>query len=439
MSRLARLIALPRAFHRATAASSAASHIVKPGSAPQTETQRLIEQDYKYGAHNYEPMPVVLKRGKGVFVWDVEGQQYYDFMGAYAAVNQGHCHPKIIATLVEQAQHITLTSRAFHNEALGEFVKFATSFFGYERVLPMNTGVEAWETACKLARRWAYEVKGVPENQARLIFAKDNFHGRSIAACSASTDPDCYTGFGPLVPLIDKIPFNNLEALEHAVSQPNVAAFICEPIQGEAGVVLPSENYIAQVAAICRKHNVLFVADEVQTGCGRTGKLLACDYDNIKPDILILGKALSGGAVPVSCVLSSDEIMLTIRPGQHGSTFGGNPLASRVAMTALSVLHEEGMIENSFKMGDVLRKRLQAIKSPLVKEVRGRGLMNAVVIKPTPSGQTAWDVCLALKENGILAKPSHGHIIRLNPPLVITEEQVQECGEIFEKTIQSFH
>lgn len=420
--------------------AGSASSAVNPSSKTGvlTETERLIMQEYKYGAHNYMPIPVVLSKGKGVFVWDVEGNQYYDFMGAYAAVNQGHCHPKIIATLIQQAQVITLTSRAFHNDALGEFVKFATEFFGYDRMLPMNTGVEAWETACKLSRRWAYDVKGIPENQARLIFARDNFHGRSIAACSASIDPDCYTGYGPLVPQFDKIPFNDLVALEKAVSNPNTAAFIVEPIQGEAGVILPHKNYIRDAAAICKKHNVLFVADEVQTGCGRTGKMLAVDHDGVKPDILIMGKALSGGTLPVSCVLARDEIMLTIRPGQHGSTFGGNPLGARVAMTALNVLREEGMVENSEKMGFLLREKLKAINSPHIKEVRGRGLMNAVVIQPTPTGKTAYDVSLALKDNGLLCKPSHTHILRLNPPLVINEEQVEECVQIFEKTLEDF-
>jgi ornithine--oxo-acid transaminase len=404
-----------------------------------SKTEQLIKLEHKYGAHNYEPIPVVLSKGKGVHVWDVEGNRYLDFLGAYAAVSQGHCHPKIIGALIRQCQQMTLTSRAFHNDALGEFDKFVTEYFGFERVLPMNTGVEAWETACKLARRWAYEVKGVPEHQARLVFADNNFHGRSIAACSASTDPDCYGNYGPLLPNFDKIPFNNLAALEKAVSNPNTAAFVCEPIQGEAGVIVPDAGYIAKATEICHKHNVLFVADEVQTGVGRTGKLIACDYDNVKPDILVLAKALSGGTIPVSCVLASDEIMLTIRPGQHGSTFGGSPLAARVAITALQVLRDEHMVENSFNMGEILRAKLKTIKSPLIKEVRGRGLMNAIVINPTPTGQTAWDVCMRLKDNGLLAKPSHGHIVRLSPPLVLTEDQVLESADIIERTITSFH
>lgn len=402
----------------------------------QTETERLIKQEYKYGAHNYMPVPVVLSKGRGVYVWDVEGQQYLDFMGAYAAVNQGHCHPKIVSTLLKQAQELALTSRAFHNDALGEFVKFASDYFGYDRMLPMNTGVEAWETACKLSRRWAYDVKGVPANEARLVFARNNFHGRSIAACSASSDPDCYTGFGPLTPNFDKVPFNDLAALEKAISHPCTAAFIVEPIQGEAGVVVPSPGYIKAVAQLCKKYNVLFVADEVQTGCGRTGKMLAVDHDGVKPDILILGKAIAGGMLPVSCVLSSDEIMLTIRPGQHGSTFGGNPLGSRVAMTALTVLREEKMIENAEAMGEILRTKLRNLNSPHVKEVRGLGLMNAVVIKPTPSGKTAYDVCLGLKEHGLLCKPSHTHILRLNPPLIITPKQVDDATQIFATVLE---
>ena len=398
-----------------------------------------MDLEYKYGAHNYHPIPVVLAKGQGALVWDVEGKQYIDMLAAYAAVNQGHSHPRILAALVSQAQVMTLTSRAFYNDALGEYAKFLTEFFGYERMLPMNTGVEAWETACKLARRWAYDVKGVPANQARLVFANDNFHGRSIAACSASSDPDCYTGFGPFVPNFDKIPYNDLEALEKAVSHPNCAAYICEPIQGEAGVVVPDEGYIRKVAEICRKHNVLYVADEVQTGCGRTGKLIACGHDNIQPDILILGKALSGGTLPVSAVLARDEIMLTIRPGQHGSTFGGNPLGARVAMTALSVLRDERLVENSAKMGELFRSKLREIKSPFISQVRGRGLMNAIVVKPKPTGEAmATDICMRMIENGVLAKPTHGHIIRLSPPLVINEDQILECVDIIDRSFKSF-
>jgi len=441
MSRFARLtaqVARTASANNVRLASTSTSTSVR--SVSETRTEHLIGLEMKYGAHNYAPIPVVLSQGRGALAWDVEGNRYIDCLGAYAAVNQGHCHPKIIATLMKQCQQMTLTSRAFHNDALGDFVKFTTEYFGFDRVLPMNTGVEAWETACKLARRWAYEIKGVPENQARLIFANNNFHGRSIAACSASTDPDCYGNYGPLVPNFDKIPFDNLEALEKAVSNPNVAAFVVEPIQGEAGVVVPkTQNYIARAAEICRKHNVLFVADEVQTGVGRTGKLVACDHDNVKPDILVIGKALSGGTLPVSAVFSNDEIMLTIRPGQHGSTFGGNPLGARVAITALQVLKDEKMVENSARMGELMRTKLHEIDSPLIKEIRGRGLMNAMSINPTPSGQTAWDVCVRLKDNGVLAKPSHGHIIRLTPPLVINEEQVLECTDIIERTLKSFH
>lgn len=407
-------------------------------AAVHRSSEELMQLESKYNANNYKPVPVVISKGRGCYVWDVENNRYLDFLSAYSAVNQGHAHPRIISALVRQAQQLTLTSRAFYNDALGDFTKFITGYFGYERVLPMNTGVEAWETACKLARRWGYDVKGIPNNQARLVFAKNNFHGRSIAALSASSDPDCYGGFGPYVPGFDKIPFDDLAALEKAVSNPNVAAYIVEPIQGEAGAVVPSAGYIARAAEICRRHNVLFVADEVQTGLGRTGRLLACDYDGVKPDILILGKALSGGTIPVSCVLSSDEVMLTIKPGQHGSTFGGNPLAARVTTTALEVLRDEGMIENSFHMGHLFRTKLAEMNSPLVRTIRGRGLMNAIVLRPGSRGESAWEVCLRLKENGLLCKPTHGQTIRLSPPLIISEEQVLEGVDIIQRTLQSF-
>lgn len=397
-----------------------------------------IALEHKYSAHNCEPLPVVLSRGKGALVWDVEGKQYIDCLASYACVNQGHSHPKIIDALETQAQKMTLSSRAFYNDALGEYAKFLTEYFGYERMLPMNTGVEAWETACKLARRWAYDVKGVPQNKARLVFAAGCFHGRTIAAVSASSDPNSFGGFGPYVANFDKIPFNDLEAVEKAVSDPNVAAYVCEPIQGEGGVIVPTEGYIAKVAEICNKHNVLFVADEVQTGCGRTGKLLACDYDNVKPDILILAKAVSGGVLPVSAVLARDDIMLTIRPGQHGSTYGGNALAARVSMAALTVLREEGMIENSFAMGELFRTKLRALNSPLIKEVRGRGLMNAIVMKPTDAGETASDVVYRLKDNGLLSKSAHGVVIRLSPPLVINKAQVEQAVDIIGQTLKSF-
>lgn len=398
-------------------------------------TRYYIDLENNYGAHNYHPLPVVLEKGEGVYVWDVEGKKYFDFLSAYSAVNQGHCHPRIVNALAEQAKVLTLTSRAFYNNVLGEYEKYITEYFGYDRVLPMNSGVEGGETALKLCRRWGYDVKGIPANQAKVIFVEGNFWGRSIAAISSSTDPSSTNGFGPFVPGYEIIPYNNTDALEKACQDPNVAGFMFEPIQGEAGVVVPHEGYLTKVREICTKYNVLMIADEVQTGIARTGKLLACDHEGVKPDILVLGKALSGGVFPVSAVLSSHEIMLTIHPGEHGSTFGGNPLACKVAMAALDVVKDEKLAENAEKLGAIFRQRMQAIKSPLVTAVRGKGLLNAIVIQPYGDGKTAWDVCLELKENGLLAKQTHGDIIRFAPPLVITEEQLQQACDIIENTI----
>ncbi|MCG8330568.1 MAG: ornithine--oxo-acid transaminase [Chitinophagales bacterium] len=404
-------------------------------------TQALIDMEAQYGAHNYHPIPVVLNRGEGVFVWDVEGKKYYDFLSAYSAVNQGHCHPRIVNALKEQASQLTLTSRAFHNDILGPYEKFITEFFGYDKVLPMNTGVEGGETAVKLCRKWAYEVKGVPTNQAKIVFVTGNFWGRTLAAISASTDPSSTRGFGPYMPGYELIPYNDIQALEEALEDPNVAGFMVEPIQGEAGVVVPDEGYLRKAAELCRKKNVLFIADEVQTGIARTGKLLACDHEGFKPDILILGKALSGGVFPVSAVLARDEIMLTIKPGEHGSTFGGNPLACAVAMAALKVVKDEKLAENAERLGQIFRQRMQenlVDKTSLVTLVRGKGLLNAIVIDDEEDSKTAWNICLKLAENGLLAKPTHGNIIRFAPPLVMTEEQLHECCDIIEKTIIEF-
>jgi ornithine--oxo-acid transaminase len=400
-------------------------------------SKELITLEDKYGAHNYHPLPVVLSKGEGVYVWDVEGKRYFDFLSAYSAVNQGHCHPKIISALNEQAAQLTLTSRAFYNDVLGRYEKFVTDLFGYDKVLPMNTGVEGGETANKLARKWGYLKKGIEENKARILFAKGNFWGRTLAAISSSDDPVSYKGFGPYMPGYDLIPYNDLAALEQELKDPNVCAFMVEPIQGEAGVVVPDEGYLAGVRKLCSKYNVLFIADEVQTGIARTGKMLATDYEDARPDILILGKALSGGVFPVSAVLADDEVMLCIQPGEHGSTFGGNPLACRVAQAALEVVVEEDLAENANRLGALFRKELKAIDSEMITEVRGKGLLNAIVIKPT-NGKEAWDVCLKLRDNGLLAKPTHGDIIRFAPPLVITEEQLLECVSIIKKTIQSF-
>tara|TARA_Y200000002_G_scaffold51269_1_gene37059 strand:- start:1588 stop:2814 length:1227 start_codon:yes stop_codon:yes gene_type:complete len=403
-------------------------------------SQELIEIEEKYGAHNYHPLPVVLSKGEGVHIWDVEGMQYFDFLSAYSAVNQGHCHPKIIKALTDQASTLTLTSRAFHNDILGQYEKFITDLFGYDKVLPMNTGVEGGETANKLARKWGYMKKGITENKARIIFAKGNFWGRTLAAISSSDDPTSYKGFGPFMPGYDLIPYNNLDALETELKDPNVCAFMVEPIQGEAGVVVPDEGYLAGVRALCTKYNVLFIADEVQTGIARTGKMLACDYEDARPDILILGKALSGGVLPVSAVLADDDVMLCIRPGEHGSTFGGNPLACKVAQAALEVVIDEKLAEKAEDLGQIFRDELEQRLGHLniVSKVRGKGLLNAIVINDTEDSSTAWDMCISLRDNGLLAKPTHGNIIRFAPPLVITKEQLLECISIIENTIKSF-
>jgi ornithine--oxo-acid transaminase len=398
-------------------------------------SQELIELEEKYGAHNYHPLPVVLDRGEGVFLWDVEGKRYYDFLSAYSAVNQGHCHPKIINSLVTQAQKLTLTSRAFHNNLLGEYSRYITQLFGYDKVLPMNTGAEGVETAIKLARKWAYEVKGVAENEAIIIFCENNFHGRTTTIVSASTDHDSKTNFGPYAAGIQVIPYNDTHALAHALQNPNVAAFIVEPIQGEAGIVVPDSGYLKTSYDLCKAANVLFVADEIQTGLCRTGKMLACDHENVHADMLILGKALSGGILPVSAVLANDEIMLTIRPGQHGSTYGGNPLACAVAITSLQVLLDEEMADNSARLGELFRQEIRKSKSDLVQLVRGKGLFNAVIINEKP-GKGAWEVCLRMAEKGLLAKPTHGNIIRFAPPLCITEEQLLDCTGIIRSALE---
>lgn len=399
-----------------------------------------IALEEKHGAKNYHPLPVVLSRGEGVFLYDVEGVRYYDFLSAYSAVNQGHCHPKILKSLNNQAAKLTLTSRAFHNDVLGPYEKFISNYFGYDRVLPMNTGVEGGETAVKLCRRWGYDVKGIPANQAKIIFAEGNFWGRTLAAISSSTDPLSRVGFGPYMPGFELVPYNDLPALEKALQDPNVAGFMIEPIQGEAGVNVPDEGYLKKAYDLCQKSNVLLIADEVQTGIARTGKLLACDYEGFKPDILILGKALSGGVLPVSAVLARDEIMLTIKPGEHGSTYGGNPLACAVAQAALEVITDEHLIENAFELGEIFRARMNQLvsKSDLVKLVRGKGLLNAIVINDSEDSDTAWKICLKLKEHGLLAKPTHGNIIRFAPPLVITEVQLHDCCDIIEKTMIEF-
>jgi ornithine--oxo-acid transaminase len=395
-----------------------------------------MELEDKFGAHNYHPLPVVLSRGKGVFMWDVEGTRYYDFLSAYSAVNQGHCHPRIVGALIEQAQVLELTSRAFYNNVLGVYEKFVTEYFGFERMLPMNTGAEGDETALKLTRKWAYKVKGIPENQARIICCENNFHGRTISVISMSTDPQARNDFGPFTPGFTIIPYNDTAALEQALQDPNTAGFLVEPIQGEAGVFVPDAGYLKKAYDLCKAHNVLFIADEVQTGIARTGKLLACDWEGVRPDVLILGKALSGGVYPISAVLADDPVMLTIKPGEHGSTFGGNPVAARVAMAALEVVKEEKLADNALRMGEVFRREVELIRSPFIELVRGKGLLNAVVIRPH-NGKTAWDVCLKMKDNGLLAKPTHDHIIRFAPPLVINEEQVLEAVEIIRKSISA--
>ncbi|QDH77973.1 ornithine--oxo-acid transaminase [Echinicola soli] len=408
---------------------------------PITSSQQAIELENNYGAHNYHPLPVVLSRGEGVFMWDVEGKKYYDFLSSYSAVNQGHCHPRILQTLIDQAGTLTLTSRAFHNDVLGPFEKFLTEYFGFDKVLPMNTGAEGVETAIKIARKWGYEKKGIPENKGTIIVAKNNFHGRTTTVISFSNDETARKNFGPYTPGFITIPHDDIDALKEILnSSKNIIGYLVEPIQGEAGVYVPKEGYLKEVAATCKEHGVLFIADEIQTGIARTGKLLACDHENVKPDMLILGKAISGGFYPVSAVLADDHIMEVIQPGQHGSTFGGNPLGAKVAMTALNVVKDEKLAENADKLGKLFRERMQKLvdKSDLVKLVRGKGLLNAVVINDTEDSDTAWKLCLALKENGLLAKPTHGNIIRFAPPLVINEEQLHDCCDIIEKTISNF-
>jgi ornithine--oxo-acid transaminase len=397
-------------------------------------TASYLELENQFSAHNYHPLPVVLSRGQGVYVWDVDGKKYYDFLSGYSALNQGHCHPKIIASLVQQAQKLTLTSRAFHNDQFAEFARFITDYFGYDKVLPMNTGVEAVETAIKLARRWGYECKGIAENKARIIAFENNFHGRTSTVISFSSDPGSFTGFGPFMPGFDVIPYNDLPALAKALQNKDVAAILMEPIQGEAGVVVPDEGYLRKAFEYCKQENVLFIGDEIQTGLGRTGKMLACEHENVRPDILILGKALSGGVLPVSAVLANDEIMLTIKPGEHGSTYGGNPLASAIAITALSVLKDENMTENAARMGIYFRRGLESIQSPFIEKIRGKGLLNAVVIHQTHP-EAAWELCMELKENGLLAKPTHGNKIRFAPPLIINQTQMDECLEIIEDSL----
>ena len=404
-------------------------------------SQQAIDLENKYGAHNYHPLPVVLSKGEGVFVWDVEGKKYYDFLSAYSAVNQGHCHPKIVNAMTEQAKTLSLTSRAFYNDVLGKYEKFATNYFGFDKLLPMNTGAEAVETAIKLCRKYAYEVNNIDENEAKIIVCENNFHGRTTTIISFSNDPDARKSFGPYTPGFIKIEYDNLNALEDALkNNKNVAGFLVEPIQGEAGVYVPSKNYLAKAKALCEKYNVLFIADEVQTGIARTGKLLAVDHENVKPDILILGKAMSGGAYPVSAVLANNAIMNVIKPGQHGSTFGGNPIAAAVAIAALTVVEEEKLAENAQYLGEIFRKEIGefAKKNDLVKSVRGKGLLNAILVNDTEDSTTAWDICIKLRDNGLLAKPTHGNIIRFAPPLVMNEEQLMDCISIIKKTITNF-
>ena len=403
-------------------------------TAPSQLSLHYLELEEKYGAHNYHPLPVVLNKGTGVYVWDVDGQRYFDCLSGYSAVNQGHCHPTIIAALIDQAKELTLTSRAFHSDLLGEYARYITSYFGYDKVLPVNTGVEAVETAIKLCRRWGYQVKGIPEEKAKLIVCAGNFHGRTTTVISFSTDPDSNSRFGPYTPGFIIIPYNDTRALARALEDPTVAGFLVEPIQGEAGVVVPDDGYLRQAKEYCESAGVLFIGDEIQTGLGRTGRMLACDHESVRPDILILGKALGGGVLPVSAVLADDSIMLTIRPGEHGSTYGGNPLACKVAMAALQVLKDERLTENAATLGDLFRQEVRALGSPFIKEVRGKGLLNAVVITH-PRPEAAWELCLALKDNGLLAKPTHGDKIRLAPPLVITRDQLLECVDILKASL----
>ena len=403
-------------------------------------SKSIIDLEYKYGAHNYHPLPVVLEKGEGVFLWDVEGKKYYDFLSAYSAVNQGHCHPKIISALVNQSNKLTLTSRAFHNNILGQYEKFITEFFGYDKVLPMHTGVEGGETAVKLARKWGYEVKKVADDSAKIIFVEGNFWGRTLGAISSSTDPSSTNGFGPFMPGYEIIPYNDIESLKDSLKDQNVVAFMVEPIQGEAGVVVPDDDYLKKAYDLCKESNVLFIADEVQTGIGRTGKMLCCEHHGFKPDILILGKALSGGVFPVSAILASDEVMLTIKPGEHGSTFGGNPVACEVAMAALNVIRDEKLAENADKMGVIFREKLQSYinGSKIVEEIRGKGLLNAIIINDEENSDIAWNICLKMAQNGLLAKPTHGNIIRFAPPLIINEEQLNNCIDIIISSLKDF-
>lgn len=438
MTKTTKRIMLRKFVQQASTQLYRAAHTQPAVSATMTKniigekSQVYFEKESKYGAHNYQPIPVTLCRGEGIYVWDVEGNKYFDFLSAYSAVNQGHCHPKIVNALKQQADILTLTSRAFHNNVLGNYEEYMAKTFKYDKVLPMNTGVEGGETACKLARKWGYKVKKIPENKAKIVFVEGNFWGRTLAAISSSTDPSSYDGYGPYMPGFAIAPYNNLAALEEYIKDPNTCAFMMEPIQGEAGVVVPHEGYLQGVRKLCDKYNVLWIADEVQTGIGRTGKMLAVDHENVRPDIVILGKALSGGVLPVSAILADDEVMLTIRPGEHGSTFGGNPLACQVAMVAMDVIKDEMLIENSEKMGHILRAELSKLPSSIVKTVRGRGLLDAIVID---SKYDAWDVCLKLREYGLLAKPTHGDIIRFSPPLTITESELQKCVDIISYTL----
>jgi ornithine--oxo-acid transaminase len=403
----------------------------------KTSPQTFIDKEEQYGAHNYHPLPVVLEKGEGIFVWDVESKRYFDFLSAYSAVNQGHCHPRLVKALTNQASKLALTSRAFYNDKLGAWEEFATHYFGYDRMLPMNSGAEGVETALKLARKWAYKEKGIARNQAKIVVCNGNFHGRTISIISMSSDPDAYNDYGPYTPGFVNIPFNDVVALEEALSDPDVAAFLTEPIQAEAGVFVPTDGFLKAARELCDQYNVLFIADEIQTGLARTGKLLAVNHENVRPDILILGKALSGGMYPISCVLADNKVMLTIKPGEHGSTFGGNPIASAVAIEALQIIVDEKLAENADKMGQIFRKELQSIKSEMIVEVRGKGLLNAVTIKPR-NGKTAWDVCLAMKDLGLIAKPTHGDIIRFTPPLIITEPQMLEALQIIKKAFKAF-
>jgi ornithine--oxo-acid transaminase len=413
------------------------SQISKENGMSKLTSNDYIAKEEKYGAHNYHPLPVVLAKGEGIFVWDVEGKRYFDFLAAYSAVNQGHCHPKIIQALTEQAKTLALTSRAFYNNALGEWEEYMTRLFGYDKMLAMNSGAEADETALKLVRKWAYKIKGIPKDKAKIVVCDGNFHGRTITIISMSSDPDSYTDYGPFTPGFVNIPYNDTGRLEKELQDPHVAGFLVEPIQAEAGVFVPEDGYLKKVAGLCKKYNVLFVADEIQTGLARTGKMLACDHEGVRPDILVLGKALSGGVYPVSCVLADDEIMLTIKPGEHGSTYGGNPIAARVAIAALDVIQEEKLADNALRLGEIFRKEMKSIPSKMIESVRGKGLLNAVSIKPV-NGKRAWDVCLAMKDNGLIAKPTHEHTIRFTPPLVINEQQLMEAVGIILKTFEEF-